>query len=96
MHPFVLGEIALGSLTQRARILGDLAQLPQVDTVSDEEVLMLIEARSLHSRGIGLVDAHLLASVMITPAAKLATFDKRLAAAATEFGAGGLANEYLP
>jgi len=95
MHPFVLGEIALGSLTRRAQTLRDLALLPQATQASDEEVLVLIEAHRLFSRGIGLVDAHLLASVLIMPGAQLGTFDKRLAGIATELGAGGLANEIM-
>lgn len=96
MHPFILGEIALGSLKNRTRTLGDLALLPQAGRATDEEILAFISARRLHSRGIGLIDAHLLASVMITPGTKLATFDKRLAGLAAELGAGGLANEFVP
>ncbi|MFN3608499.1 MAG: type II toxin-antitoxin system VapC family toxin [Hyphomonas sp.] len=95
MHPFVRGEIALGSLTRRAQTLRDLALLPQAAQASDEEVLALIEVRGLFSQGIGLVDAHLLASVLIMPGAQLGTFDKRLARIATGLGAGGLANEVM-
>lgn len=95
MHPFVLGEIALCSLTRRAQTLRDLALLPQAAQASDEEVLWLIEAHGLFSRGIGLVDAHLLASVLIMPGTQLGTFDKRLARIASELEAGGLANEVM-
>jgi predicted nucleic acid-binding protein len=96
MHPLVLGEIALGSLSNRAEILRDLSLLPQVRRVTDEDVLTLIEVRRLYSRGIGLVDAHLLASVLAAPGIWLGTFDKRLAAIADEFGIGGLAGEIAP
>ena len=95
MHPFVLGEIALGSLTRREQTLRDLSLLPQATQASDAEVLSLIEARGLFSRGIGLVDAHLLASVLIMPGTQLGTFDKRLARIASELEAGGLANEVM-
>jgi predicted nucleic acid-binding protein len=95
MHPFVLGEIALGSLTNRAGVLGGLASLPQLPVVSNEEVLALIEHRRLWSRGIGLVDANLLASVLISPGTLLASFDKRLASVALELGAGGPASEFV-
>ncbi|MFN3913055.1 type II toxin-antitoxin system VapC family toxin [Hyphomonas sp.] len=93
MHPFVLGEIALGSLSRRSQTLRDLSCLPPLRCVADEEVLTLIEARRLFARGIGLVDAHLLAAVIVTPPAELRTFDRRLAAVAAELGAGGLASE---
>lgn len=95
MHPFILGEIALGSLTNRAGVLGGLAKLPQLAVVSNEDVLALIEHRKLWSRGIGLVDANLVASVLISPGTVLASFDKRLASVALELGAGGPASEFV-
>jgi predicted nucleic acid-binding protein len=96
MHPFVLGEIALGSLAKRQRVLGELALLPSVRRVPDEDVLILIDAQRLFARGIGWVDAHLLASVLAVPGTWLATFDKRLATIADEFGIGGPAGAISP
>ena len=82
-HPAVLGELALGSLARRAEVLTLLANLPQATSASDDEVLALIEHRRLFGRGIGYVDAQLLASSLITPDAWLWTRDGRLGEAAT-------------
>ena len=84
LHPFVLGELAIVDLgPDRRRVLRDLEQLPRAFAVSDEEVLHFVEARSLYGKGIGWIDAHLLASVL-TFAGTLWTRDRRLAAAAAK------------
>ena len=89
LHPHVLGEIALGSLRNRAEILGDLAAMPFVMVAEEDEVLALIEQRRLFGTGIGLVDAHLLASTLLTPETKLWTRDRRLREAAERLGVAG-------
>jgi len=86
-HPFVIGEIALGSLSRRDEILENLRDLPAVSIATDDEVLEFIERRALHGRGIGYVDCHLLASMTLTPGATLWTRDKRLRAVAADMGA---------
>jgi predicted nucleic acid-binding protein len=78
MHPFVLGELALGSLRQRGVVLSSLADLPSATAASDAEVLVFIETAGLSGTGIGYVDAHLLASLRLTNGASLWTRDKRL------------------
>ena len=83
IHPFVIGEIALGSLRQRALILDLLQSLPRAGVASDDEVLGFIERNALWGFGIGYIDAHLLAAVRLTPGSNLWTRDKRLASAAT-------------
>ncbi len=88
IHPFVIGELALGSLRQRALILNALSRLPQAKSATDAEVLHLIARHALAGRGIGYVDAHLLAAVRLTEGARLWTTDRRLGAVA---GALGLA-----
>jgi predicted nucleic acid-binding protein len=85
-HPFVIGELALGSLKQRNTILEALQNLPACTTATDAEVFSFINANALHGIGIGYVDAHLLAATRLTPTAKLWTLDKRLQAAATRLG----------
>lgn len=85
-HPFVIGELALGHLRSRDLVLGTLRDLPQVPVPSDQEVLQFIESHALFGRGIGYVDAHLLAAVRMTPGAALWTRDKRLQAAADGLG----------
>ncbi|MDB5847260.1 MAG: VapC toxin family domain ribonuclease [Rhodoferax sp.] len=86
MHPFVLGELGLGSLQQRAQILDALQNLPFAAMATDTEVMGFISANVLHGIGIGYVDAHLLASTRLTPGTKLWTLDRRLQAAATRLG----------
>lgn len=86
MHPFVVGEIACGSLTHRASILELLRQLPAAAVAESEEVLGFIERHSLHGKGIGYVDVHLLAAVALTQGASLWTRDKSLQAAADDLG----------
>jgi len=46
----------------------------------------MIELHSLYSRGIGLIDAHLLASCLITQAAQLWTRDNKLRSRARHLG----------
>jgi predicted nucleic acid-binding protein len=85
-HPFVMGEIALGNLRQRHAVLTDLLDLPQAAVAADEEVLHLINKRSLFGRGIGYIDAHLLVAARLTLGASLWTYDRRLQEIAAELG----------
>jgi predicted nucleic acid-binding protein len=85
-HPFVIGEIAMGTLSQRADVLGGLRALPRATVAGDAEVLAFIERRSLSGLGIGYVDAHLLASTRLTPDASLWTRDLRLLGVAERMG----------
>lgn len=82
VHPFVVGELACGSLSDRAAILELLQDLPTAVTADSDEVLGFIERHGLYGRGIGYVDVHLLASVALTDGSKLWTRDKRLRAVA--------------
>ena len=82
MHPFVCGELAGGTLKDRQQILSDFATLPAAKTASTEEVLDLIERRKLWGRGLGWIDAHLLASALLSHS-RLWTIDKQLQAAAS-------------
>ncbi len=84
MHPFVLGELACGNLHQRAEVLTLLRDLPQASVAHHDEVLFFIERHELMGRGIGYVDAHLLAAVALDGGARLWTRDKRLRALAGE------------
>jgi predicted nucleic acid-binding protein len=83
-HPFVIGELALGKLRQREIVLNALTDLPHASAATDLEVLYFIDRHSLFGRGIGYVDAHLLAAVQLTAGAKLWTKDKRLHGVAVE------------
>ena len=85
MHPFVSGELACGNLKHRAAILSDLNDMPQSRLASNAEVLHLIEDRRLWGRGLGWIDAHLLASALLSNC-RFWTLDVRLAKAAAELG----------
>ncbi|WP_018953372.1 type II toxin-antitoxin system VapC family toxin [Thioalkalivibrio sulfidiphilus] len=78
MHPFVVGELACGNLRNRSEVLRLLKDLPQAVVANDEEVLFFIERNALMGRGIGYVDAHLLAAVTLGGSTQLWTRDKRL------------------
>lgn len=82
IHPYVIGELALGHMGPRAEILTMLQDIPQVATATESEVLHLIESTVLFGTGIGYVDAHLLAAVKLRPGTRLWTRDKRLLAVA--------------
>jgi len=85
MHPFVCGELACGSFKDRTSSLFDLNALPFAELASHEEVMRLVEDRKLWSRGFGWIDAHLLASALLSHC-RLWTMDKSLLHAATELG----------
>lgn len=89
-HPFILGELALGSLKDRQTVISMLQALPQAAKADDDEVLKLIETQGLFSRGLGLIDAHLIASALIEGDVKIWTGDKRLAAISDEMNLGGM------
>ena len=86
IHPFVTGEIALGNMRRRGRIIEYLQRLVSANVATDDEVLDLIERFSLFGSGIGFIDAHLLAATRLTAGSQLWTRDKRLAAAAEAMG----------
>jgi predicted nucleic acid-binding protein len=85
-HPFVIGELALGNLRDRAVFLESLHGMTQAKVAANEEVLRFIERNALHGLGIGYVDAHLLASVRLTRGAAFWTRDRRLQRAADKLG----------
>lgn len=86
IHPFIIGEMALGNLRDRKSVLNTLFDLPEALVARDEEVLSLIEGERLFSSGIGYVDAHLLAATRLTAGSTLWTRDRRLKVASTRLG----------
>jgi hypothetical protein len=85
VHPFVIGELACGNFQNRARILNDLEALPAAVSATHEEVMRLIEERKLWGLGIGWIDAHLLASALLSDC-QLWTLDTRVLRAAMHAG----------
>ncbi len=85
-HPMIMGELALGSLRDRVAFLELLADMPEVQVATHAEVLYLVEERHLHGQGLSLVDAHLLASMLLTHGVRLWTRDKTLRKTAKALG----------
>ena len=85
-HPWVTGELALGSIRNRLEILRLLDDLPQATVATAAEVRELVERHKLFSLGIGYVDAQLLAATMLSADAALWTRDRRLQAPAQRLG----------
>ncbi|MCR2745090.1 VapC toxin family PIN domain ribonuclease [Limnobacter sp. YS8-69] len=85
-HPFVLGEMALANLQDRERVLIWMADLEPTVLASPTEVLELVELRELHGQGLGYVDTHLLASVLLSPGTTLWTRDMQLLRLVKELG----------
>ena len=82
-HDFVIGELACGNLRNRAEVLGLLQSLPRLSAATEDETLFFIEQQHLMGRGIGYIDAHLLAAAVIRDI-PIWTKDKRLMAIAEE------------
>lgn len=85
-HPWVVGELALGHLSQRHEVIRLLGSLPQATVATGAEVMALIDRHQLYGLGIGYVEAQLLAATLLTAGATLWSTDKRLAAVASRLG----------
>jgi len=81
-HELIYGELLIGDRGGRRQLLADYAQMHQAPSVAHAEVVEFVRQRGLHGRGIGWVDAHLLASALVGRL-MLWTADPRLAALAT-------------
>jgi predicted nucleic acid-binding protein len=83
VHPMVVGELVLGGISAQQERL--MRRLPQSQVVPHDEVLAFVRRRRLARRGIGWVDAALIASAL-TSEARLWSFDVALDAIAGELG----------
>ncbi len=79
MHPYIVGELACGSLSNRNEILSLLQLLPACVEAEFNEVLSLINTKKIYGKGVGFVDVSLVASALLT-GCLLWTADKRLQA----------------
>ena len=86
IHPFIVTELCLGGVPDRRNAIALLDRLPMVKVAQLNEVRRMIEAHSLFQRGIGFVDAHLIASTLITAHTLLWSRDKRLRDVAETLG----------
>jgi hypothetical protein len=84
-HPFICGELACGNLKDRQEILSLLTSLPAALVAEQEEVLHLLDSRRLYGQGLGWIDAHLLASALLSDCG-VWTLDSPLRRAARKLG----------
>jgi len=84
-HDFVYGELLIGDRGGRGLLLANYEQMHQAPLVPHRELVAFVRERRLHGRGVGWIDAHLLASALVGRL-KLWTVDPRLAAMAKELG----------
>ena len=84
-HDFVLGELLIGDKGGHKQLLADYLLIHQVPTVAHREVVEFVRQRRLHGRGIGWIEAHLLASAIVGRVS-LWTADARLSAVASQLG----------
>jgi len=84
-HPFVMGELACGSLAKRTEVLELLTALPTVLVATADEAHALVDRHRLFGTGLGWIDVHLLASAKLSKQ-PLWTADRRLRAAALKVG----------
>jgi predicted nucleic acid-binding protein len=84
-HDFVYGELLIGDRGGRKALLANYERMDQAPLVPDAELVAFVRDRKLNGRGIGWIDAHLLASALVGRL-KLWTADSPLATVATELG----------
>ncbi len=84
IHPFIIGEIACGNLSNRNDILSLLHSLPKTKVFTNLEIFKFIEDNNLFGIGLGLIDIHLLGSALKS-SANIWTNDKRLKKVAIQY-----------
>ena len=77
LHPFVLGELALGGLPGDSDHARSLQSLPAAPVIPLSDVVAFISSEEMTGRGIGYVDVHLLASATVS-GAQVMTTDQKL------------------
>lgn len=86
-HGLVQGELLIGDTGGRAKLLAAYAEIHRAVMVPHAEVVEFVRSRGLEGRGIGWIDAHLLASTIVERC-RLWTADGTLADMATKLGIG--------
>ena len=84
-HDFVYGELLIGDVGGRKQLLTDYEQMHRAPIVTHGDVVAFVRDRRLHGRGVGWIDAHLLAAALVGRL-KLWTADPRLGNLANELG----------
>lgn len=91
MHPYIVAEIALGSLTRRDETVSALQALPEIPVARHVEVMAFLGNERLFGIGIGYVDLHLLAATRLAVGTRVWTRDRRLLQAALKLNLAAFA-----
>jgi predicted nucleic acid-binding protein len=86
-HELVYGELLMGDVGGRSKLLAVFEHIYHVPAIAHSEVVQFVRQRRLHGRGVGWVDVHLLASALAA-GTRLWTVDARFQLLAAEFGVG--------
>jgi len=84
-HDLVYGELLIGDSGGRTQLLNSYDLIYQIAPVGHADVANFVRSRKLHTRGIGWIDAQLLASALVA-GTSLWTADEHLARLASELG----------
>jgi len=84
-HDFVYGELLIGDRGARAKLLAEYKLMRQAAFVANSEVVEFVRHHKINGRGIGWIDAHLLASAIVG-SSRLWTADRPLAVVALDIG----------
>jgi len=82
IHPYVIGELAVGYLRERDTTLSMLGALPRPKLPREGDLLAFIDRAGIDGSGLGFVDASLLASCSLARNVWLWSRDKKLVAKA--------------
>ena len=85
-HPFVVAELACGYLPDRQQTLLELDRLNALPALRTQDVRYMLESRGLFSKGIGFIDAQLIASCITTHGTQIWTIDAPLGRVAESLG----------
>jgi predicted nucleic acid-binding protein len=84
-HNLVYGELMVGDPGGRRSLLDSYGLMPAVADVRHAEVVAFVRSHKFYGRGIGWLDAHILASCLVANV-PLWTADERLDQVADELG----------
>ena len=84
-HDFVYGELMIGDRGARTKLLAEYRVMRQAALVANSEVVEFVRHHKINGRGIGWIDAHLLASAIVA-SSMIWTADRPLADVAQDIG----------